>query len=151
MLSSGEFARLLITLANRLDLDQARRSRRAWSGSKLFDTLLLFMKEQLKKWCWNVSVNDKINRENLSSMQRVEHFCHAMSFWDLSLFGKVYLETCLSSYIESSGIESLNIGPSHHLHPYYSVRAAKIWRACADFTVWTYTISANYCELVHLT
>ena len=44
----GDFCRLLITFANSLDPDQAQQCR-VWSGSKLFDTLMVFLKDFLKK------------------------------------------------------------------------------------------------------
>ena len=48
-LASGDFYRLLITFANNFDPDQARKKCRAWSGSKLFDTLMVFLKEFFEK------------------------------------------------------------------------------------------------------
>ena len=47
--------RLLITFANSLDPDQARPYGRAWSGSKLFDTLMVLLKEMFK----NISFEKK--------------------------------------------------------------------------------------------
>ena len=41
----GDICRWLITFANILDSDQARLKRWALSGSKLFDTLMLFLKD----------------------------------------------------------------------------------------------------------
>ena len=45
--ASGDFCRLLITFANSLNPDQARQDGR--SESKLFDTLMVFLKDFLKK------------------------------------------------------------------------------------------------------
>ena len=45
-LASGNFCRLLTTFADSLDPYQECRS---WSGSKLFDTLILFLKEFFEK------------------------------------------------------------------------------------------------------
>ena len=46
----GKFCRLLLILANSLDPDQTLI--RAWSGSKLFDTLIVSWKNFLKKSFW---------------------------------------------------------------------------------------------------
>ena len=46
--TSGDFCCLLITFANSLDPDRAWQNI-TWSGSKLFDTLVVFLKDFLKK------------------------------------------------------------------------------------------------------
>ena len=47
--TSGDFCHLLITFANSLDPDQAWKKCRAWSGSKLFDTLMVFLTDFFEK------------------------------------------------------------------------------------------------------
>ena len=47
--ASGKFCHLLITFANSLDPDQTQHSVGAWSGSKVFGTLVLFLKEYFEK------------------------------------------------------------------------------------------------------
>ena len=53
-----------MTLANRLDPDQARRKRRARSGPKLFDTLIVFVKFAF----------EKIDFENLSKTKIKQNY-----------------------------------------------------------------------------
>ena len=65
--------RLLITFANNLDPDQARR---AWSGYKLLDTLLILPKKKNRKtkkkntWFWKKNISRRQNHGKLPSRQK---------------------------------------------------------------------------------
>ena len=50
-----------MTFANSMELDQAHKKCQAWSGSKLFDILIGFLKEFLKKK--NFEKNQQPTRE----------------------------------------------------------------------------------------
>ena len=56
-LASGNFCRLLITFANILDPDQAQQW--AWSGSKMFDILMVFLKDFFEKKKKKKSTEDR--------------------------------------------------------------------------------------------
>ena len=63
--ASGDFCRLLITFANSLNPDKARQNGR--SESKLFDTLMVFLKDFLKK------VNYKKKKKKKKSTDDKKH------------------------------------------------------------------------------
>ena len=73
--TSGDFCHLLITFANSLDSDQARSptKRLAWSGSKLFHTLMIFLKEFFEK------VNLKKKKKSTGDKQACKNTQHAKS------------------------------------------------------------------------
>ena len=61
----GEFCSLLMIFANKLDLDQA------WSGSKQFTTLIVFLKDVYDNV--NFEKSQQTIKKSLPSMQRVNH------------------------------------------------------------------------------
>ena len=62
--------RLLITFTNSLDPDQAR----ACSGSKLFETLIVFLKEFFEKVDFKKNQQTTKKREKFPRGQRVKYF-----------------------------------------------------------------------------
>ena len=59
---------LLITFANSLDLDQDRQKCRSWSVSKLFDTLIVFLRELFLK----VNFPKKLNKQKHKKLPRMQ-------------------------------------------------------------------------------
>ena len=72
--ASGDFCCLLITFANSLDQDQA------WSGSKLFDTLMVFPKDFFEKVNFKKIHRRQKMRAKILSMQRVKGMVHFVVF-----------------------------------------------------------------------
>ena len=64
--ASGHFCRLLITFSNSLDPDHAR------SGSKLFDTLMIFLKDCFEKVNILKKIQGDKKHDELLSTQRVK-------------------------------------------------------------------------------
>ena len=80
-LASGDFSHLLINFANSLDPDQDRprtgpTESRSWSGSKLFDTLIVFLKEFFEKDHFEKKSADDKSLKNYPACNELRELSH---------------------------------------------------------------------------
>ena len=102
---------------------------RSWSGSKLSDTLIVFLKDFFLKSQQTVK-----KLEELPNMQRVNHSCffllQQMTIFSISSWEFVTYHMCLNSHIENVhsylvGTNGLNFGLSLHLCPVFQYASSE--------------------------